>query len=305
MPILSLILAALAASGNAAGAVLQRKAALQTQDAAFGRGVLGRLIHMRVWLLGIFCMVAAFVLHATALDHGELSAVEPIIALELPLSLLFASWAFKSGLGRLEWASTITMTGGVIVVLTALSPTPGKPTGVSHTTYVLAGSGTAGTVAVLCLIGRIGRGPLRTAALGAAAGTSFGLTASLVKESMSQLSSRGLFGLVSTWQTYAAISFGVLGVILVQAALHAGRLVAAQPGITLMDPLVSTLWGVLVFDEQTRGGVYLWIAALGAVAMLASVLVLARSPLLEDNSEDALPLASRRPDDPAACPHPA
>ncbi|HEY3632997.1 MAG TPA: DMT family transporter [Jatrophihabitantaceae bacterium] len=305
MPILSLVLAALAATGNAAGAVLQRKAALLTQDAEFGRGVLRRLIHMRVWLFGILCMVAAFILHATALDQGQLSAVEPIIALELPLSLLFASWAFQSGLGRLEWASTITMTGGVIVVLTALSPTPGKPTGVSHTTYVLAGSGTAGTVAALCLLGRVGRGPIRAAALGAAAGTSFGLTASLVKESMSQLSHRGLFGLVSTWQTYAAICFGVLGVILVQAALHAGRLVAAQPGITLMDPLVSTLWGVLVFDEQTRGGVYLWIAALGAVAMLASVLVLARSPLLEDNSEDAPRVASPRPEDPAACPHPA
>ena len=305
MPVLSLVLAALAATGNAAGAVLQRKAALLTQDAEFGRGVLRRLIHMRVWLAGILCMVAAFALHATALDKGQLSAVEPIIALELPLSLLFASWAFQSGLGRLEWASTITMTGGVIVVLTALSPTPGKPTGVSHTTYVLAGSGTAGTVAALCLLGRIGHGPIRAAALGAAAGTSFGLTASLVKESMSQLSHRGLFGLVSTWQTYAAICFGVLGVILVQAALHAGRLVAAQPGITLMDPLVSTLWGVLVFDEQTRGGVYLWIAALGAVAMLASVLVLARSPLLEDNSEDAPRVASPRPEDPAACPHPA
>ncbi len=304
VPVLSLVLAALAASGNAAGAVLQRKAALEVQDADFGRGVLTRLVHMRVWLAGIFAMVAAFVLHATALNLGELSAVEPIIALELPLSLLFASWTFASGLGRLEWASTITMTGGVIVVLTALSPSPGKPTGVSHVTYVLAGGGTAGTVGALCLLGRLGRGPLRTAALGAAGGTSFGLTASLVKESVTQLSNRGLFGLVSTWQTYAAVSFGVLGVVLVQAALHAGRLVAAQPGITLMDPLVSTLWGVLVFDEQTRSGVYFWIAALGATAMLASVLVLAHSPLLE-SSEDLPGLVSALPDDPAACPHPA
>jgi hypothetical protein len=304
VPIVSLVLAALAASGNAAAAVLQRKAALEEQDHEFGCGVLGRLVRKPVWVAGILAMVAAFVLHATALNLGELSAVEPIIALELPLSLLFASWVFASGLGRLEWASTITMTGGVIVVLTALSPTPGKPTHVSHVDYVLAGSGTAGTLGVLCILGQLFRGPLRSACLGAAAGTSFGLTASLVKESVAQLSSRGLFGLVSTWQTYAAISFGVLGVILVQAALHAGRLVAAQPGITLMDPLVSTLWGVLVFDEQVRGGIYLLIAALGAVAMLASVLVLAHSPLLESR-EDAAHLAASHPDDSAAFPHPA
>lgn len=304
VPVVSLVLAALAATGNAAAAVLQRKAALEEQDREFGRGVLGRLVRKPVWIIGILAMVAAFVLHATALNLGELSAVEPIIALELPLSLLFASWVFSSGLGRLEWASTITMTGGVIVVLTALSPTPGKPTHVSHIDYVLAGGGTAGTLGALCLLGRLFRGPVRAASLGAAAGTSFGLTASLVKESVAQLSSRGLFGLVSTWQTYAAISFGVLGVILVQAALHTGPLVAAQPGITLMDPLVSTLWGVLVFDEQVRGGIYLLIAALGAVAMLASVLVLAHSPLLE-SSEDARRVASAHPDDPAAFPHPA
>jgi hypothetical protein len=301
VPVLSLLLAALAASGNAVGAVLQRKAALEVQDADFGRGVLARLVHMRVWLAGILAMVAAFALHATALSLGELSAVEPIIALELPLSLLVASWTFGSGLGRLEWASTITMTGGVIVVLTALSPSPGKPTNVDHMTYAVAGGGTAGTVGALCLLGRIGRRPLRAACLGAAAGTSFGLTASMVKESVTQLSNRGLFGLVTTWQTYAAISFGVLGVILVQAALHAGRLVAAQPGITLMDPLVSTLWGVLVFDEHIRGGVYLWIAALGAVAMLGSVLVLAQSPLLDSN-EDVARVASARAGDPAAYP---
>ena len=124
-------------------------------------------------------------------------------------------------------------------------------------------------------------------------------------ESVTQLSDRGLFGLVSTWQTYAAISFGVLGVILVQAALHAGRLVAAQPGITLMDPLVSTLWGVLVFNEHTRSGMYLGLAAVGAVAMLASVLVLARSPLLE-GSEEVLPTPEHRTSgDPAAYPNPA
>ena len=300
---MSLVLAALAATGNAAAAVLQRKAALEEQDKAFGRGVLGQLVRKPVWVAGILAMVAAFVLHATALNLGELSAVEPIIALELPLSLLFASWVFGSGLGRLEWTSTITMTGGVIVVLTALSPSPGKPTSVSHVDYVLAGGGTAGTLGLLCLISRVFRGPLRSACLGAAAGVSFGLTASLVKESVAQLSSRGLFGLVSTWQTYAAISFGVLGIILVQAALHAGRLVAAQPGITLMDPLVSTLWGVLVFDEQVRGGVYLLIAGLGAVAMLASVVVLAHSPLLESR-EDAPRLAAHS-DDAAAFPHPA
>src|SRR5204862_2797777 len=165
---MSLVLAALAATGNELAAVAQRKAALQEQDLEFGRHVLRRLVRRRVWIAGILGMVAAFFLHAIALNLGELSAVEPIIALELPMSLLFGSWAFSARLGRLEWASTITMTGGVIVVLAALSPSPGKPTGVNHVTYVLAGGGTAGTVGLLYVLGQWGRGPFRTACLGAA-----------------------------------------------------------------------------------------------------------------------------------------
>jgi hypothetical protein len=72
-----------------------------------------------------------------------------------------------------------------------------------------------------------------------------------------------------------------------------------------MDPLVSALWGVLVFNEETRSGIYLGIAALGAIAMLASVLVLARSPLLESNEE--FPPAGNQAThgDAAAYPHPA
>jgi hypothetical protein len=54
--------------------------------------------------------------------------------------------------------------------------------------------------------------------------------------------------------------------------------VVGQPGITLVDPLVSTTRGVLVFGEQIRQGPLLWLAALPAVAMIAGALVLARSP---------------------------
>jgi len=85
-----------------------------------------------------------------------------------------------------------------------------------------------------------------------------------------------------------------------------GRLVAAQPGI---NPewirWCRTLWGVLVFDEQDPGRhLTSWSRRSGAIAMLASVLVLAHSPLLESN-EDAPRVASPRPQRPAACPHPA
>ena len=85
---------------------------------------------------------------------------------------------------------------------------------------------------------------------------------------------------VTTWQTYVAVAFGVLGLVLMQWALHTGPLLAAQPGFTLMDPLVSILWGVLVFNEMTRSGPWLILASCGGIAIGVGVAMLARSPLL-------------------------
>ena len=66
----------------------------------------------------------------------------------------------------------------------------------------------------------------------------------------------------------------------------AGELIAAQPGLTLSDPAVSILWGVLAFHERVQGGpIHLLMAALSTVALGAAVVVLARSPLLSDDQQ--------------------
>jgi hypothetical protein len=69
---------------------------------------------------------------------------------------------------------------------------------------------------------------------------------------------------------------GVASLGLVQAALNAGTLVAAQPGITLLDPLVSLLWGTVVIGEHTRTGPILVLAGLGAAVIAAGAVLLAR-----------------------------
>src|SRR3984885_6296635 len=262
--LLSYLCAELAAFGNALSNVMQRKASLETPpDTPFGPRLLWDLVRNRTWVIGFSGMVGSFVLQAVALGLGELSAVEPIITLEVPLTMLVASYVFHTQLGRQEWTSILVMTGGMIALVAALDPMPGDESNVNHITYVLAGGGTAATIVVLIIAAQRQHTIWRTACLGAAAGTSFGLTATLVKESIAQGQDRGVLGVVSTWQTYVAISCGVLGLVLVQWALHTGPLLAAQPGFTLMDPLVSILWGVLVYNEVTRTGGWLVLASFG------------------------------------------
>ncbi|MCU1655649.1 MAG: hypothetical protein JWO57_305 [Pseudonocardiales bacterium] len=283
---LSFLCAALAAGGNALANVMQRKASLeQPPDRPFGARLLADLVREPTWLIGFGGLVASFVLQAVALGLGPLSAVEPIITLEVPLTLLVASRVFRTPLGRSEWTGILMMTAGMIALVAILNPRPGTATEVDHVTYVLAGGGTAATIAVLVTAARRGNTIWRTACLGAAAGTSFGLTATLIKETIAQASAHGTVAIFTTWQTYVAVGCGVLGLVLVQWALHTGPLLAAQPGFTLMDPLVSILWGVLVFNEITRTGLWLVPATFGAMAVGAGVLLVARSPLLEATDE--------------------
>lgn len=295
--LLSFLCAAVAAFGNAVANVLQRKASLeQDPDREFGIRVLRALIRRKTWLLGFLGMVVSFVLQAVALGLGQLSAVEPIITLEVPLTMIVAGRVFGARLGRTEWMAILAMTGGMIALVGSLDPQPGDESNVSHFTYLAAGTATAATIVALVAGGVRGHRTWRTACLGAAAGTCFGFTATLIKETVEQLTNRGILGMVTTWQTYAAVSFGLLGVILMQWALHTGPLIASQPGFTLMDPIVSVLWGVLVYNEATRTGPWLVLATGGMAILGLGVVLLARSPLLAAvNESDPAPVAGAAP----------
>jgi EamA domain-containing membrane protein RarD len=67
---------------------------------------------------------------------------------------------------------------------------------------------------------------------------------------------------------------------LLQSAVNAGRLIAAQPGLTLSDPIVSVLWGVLVFSEHVRGGWFIALTVASVVILAFAVIALAGSSLL-------------------------
>jgi hypothetical protein len=289
--LVSFVFAAAAAGGNALSNVMQRKASLEQPDGRFGAATMVDLLRRPTWLLGFSAMVASFILQAIALNFGQLSSVETVITLEVPLTLLVASRVFKVRVGRPEWTGIWTMTAGAVVLIASLNPQPGDESHVSHTTYGIAGGATAAMVVALIVAAHRGTTLWATACLGAAAGTSFGLTATLIKEVTARLSSDGIVGLLTSWQTYGAVAAGVSGVVIMQWALHTGPLLAAQPGFTLMDPLVSILWGVLIYNESTRTGPWLVLATAGGVAIGVGVFLLAHSPLLSALNEDTHALA--------------
>jgi len=296
------LLAVLAACANATSSVLQRKADRQvSQGENLSLRLIWSLLHEPVWFGGVLAITVGFVLQAAALGSGALAVVEPILVIELPATLLLATRVFHSRLHRREWGAATAMAGGLAVMLYALSPSGGRTQDVRWYVWAIGIGVNVAFVAAMVAWGRrgpAGRGPhsgqssaLQAAVLAVAAGAGFGLTAALMK-GMTTAYSRGFGALFTSWQLYAMIATGVGAMFLVQSAMNAGRLVAAQPGLTLTDPIVSILWGVLVFREQVRTGWFMALAVAGGLVIAGAVLMLARSPLLS-----AEPARREQPDD--------
>jgi drug/metabolite transporter (DMT)-like permease len=289
--LLSYVLAVLAACANAASSVLQRKA---NKDVASEENLSWRLIwslfHRPVWFAGIAAICLGFLLQATALGFGELATVEPILILELPLTLIIASRMFGHHMERREWLSSAAMSIGLGGLLFLLSPTAGRNGHVHWYGWVFGIALNLVLVGMLVLFGSRGSvrgsaGAYRAALLGVAGGSAFGLTAALMK-GMTRTFSQGLVDLFTSWEIYGMVAAGLLGMFLVQSALNAGGLIAAQPGLTLADPVISVLWGVFAFQEQVRGGWYVLPEVAAAAIVGGAVLALARSPLLADAAEE-------------------
>jgi drug/metabolite transporter (DMT)-like permease len=287
---LTYLLAILAACANATSSVLQRKANRQVpRKENLSLKLIGSLLHQPVWFGGVLAVTAGFLLQATALGTGQLTVVEPILVLELPATLILASRVFRSRLGRREWGAAAAMTAGLAGLLYFLSPSAGRSASVHWYAWLIGIGINLALVGAMVVWGR--RGPAgrggngtensahQAAVLGIAAGSAFGLTAALMK-GMTTTFTQGFGTLLVSWQLYGMIATGVLGMFLLQSAMNAGRLVAAQPGLSLSDPIISILWGVLVFGERVRGGLFILPEVISGLLLAAAVIALARSPLL-------------------------
>ena len=105
----------------------------------------------------------------------------------------------------------------------------------------------------------------------------FALSAALTKAVVEELH-LGVVHVITSWEPYALAVVGYASMTLNQMALNTGALAATIAASTAVDPLVSVLLGVTVFDESLSASPLATV--LGAVALgagLAAMVVLARA----------------------------
>lgn len=294
-----------AAVVGALGMVLLRMATeAEPSRSGFSLSLLWLLVRRRpVWAAGIATIVASYALQVAALGSGPVSLVQLMVIMELPSVLILSSLLLGGRLGAREWVAIAAMTVGVAGLLLTLSPGHGDPQAAGPLTWLVGLAVTVTAIVAALVTARWVRPGVGTALCGGAAGMSAGLGAVLVKP-VTAVAGGGLLAVLATWQTWALLAVGTAGFFLLQNAVQAGRLVASQPGITLANPLVATIWGVGLLREQVRTGWWLLGAALAAALLIAGVVLLSRSPLLEGHRE-APEERQQDPDGAAGDPGPA
>lgn len=219
---------------------------------AVGRLVRASVAH-RLWLGGLVADAFGLTLQIVALHLGPLAAVQPLLI----LGLLFALLLRQRHHGRLNpvvnfWAALVAASLAGVLILGGFAAGP----------HARADSGPAFSAAavglllaaVCMLLGRRQRGSGWAAALlGCAVGVVYATTAALLK-AITDIAVKDLPSVLWSWQLYAVIILGAGGLVLNQLAFQAGPLTASLPAISTVDPLLSIVIGVWVFDEHLHRG---------------------------------------------------
>jgi drug/metabolite transporter (DMT)-like permease len=276
---MGVLFALLAAACNAVANVLQRRAAALIPDEEELRlGLIRCLLRRPVWYAGMVALLGGFAFQATALNHDSLAVVQPLLIVELPVTLLIASAVFHRPLDRPDWLAVAAISIGLALALFAADPSEGTDNA-ALPVWLLATFAIVGLMAVAVLVSLRVSGGIRAGLFGVASGAGFGLTAAFMKSAIGLLD-QGAHALATSPQVYAMVATGAVSLFLAENAFQAGPLAASQPAITISDPLSSIGLGIALFGEELRTGLALLPEAIGGVLVAGGVIMLARSPLV-------------------------
>ena len=277
---MAIAFAALAAFTNALTSVLQRMGVeTAPESSALRASLIGHAVKQRIWLIGFGFSLVQFGFVATALKHGQLSTVQPVLTTELLFLLLILAVWFRYRLGAREWLGAALVVAGLGGFFLAARPHGGQLLP-SDSQWVVATLVVAAAVACGIVAGLRGPRWWRAAALGAATAVTASYTSALTKAITGYLD-HGWSAVFSHFQPYMLGVVGVGTVFLLQSALHAGPITASRTTLVTLNPLVSIVLGISLFGDVLRGGAtWIGLEVLALAVLVAGVVVLTRSPLV-------------------------
>lgn len=260
----------------AIGDVMHQRQAHEVTDEQVGHAELFlRLLRDRQWWLGSLVAAVGFGLQAAALGFGSVLLVQAVLVTSLLFALPINARLSHRRVTRFQWTWAALLAAAVVVIVTVGNPTAGH----SHASLKTWAAVVAvlGPVLVLCVIGgSMTKGPTSAVLLAVVSGALWGVFAVLTKGVVDRLDD-GIIALLRTPELYAWAAIAIAGTAWQQFSFRAGSLTAALPTMTVTEPVVASVLGVVVLGETLRPGDAGWLALIVAfVVMIVSTGALAR-----------------------------
>lgn len=262
---------------GASAVIEQRKAAQAPVEATLQLELLWHLAGQPLWWLAIVIDLGGYGFQAWALTVGSVAFVQPIIVLSLPFALIIGHVAGSHRLRASDLGWSIAFTAALTCFLVVGNPTAGvaaRSFGAWTLPLVVVAVLAVGCVA----IGGSRDHTTRALSLGVAAGMLFGVASVLTKSVTTRLTTDPL-SLLGRWETYALAVTAVAAVWLMSSAFQAGDLRASLPAITLAEPAVAVVLGVVLLHERldVAGTSAAVVVAVSIPVMVFVAVVLARA----------------------------
>jgi drug/metabolite transporter (DMT)-like permease len=257
----------------------QRSAHEVTEEPVSHVALFMRLLRDRSWWLGSLVSAAGFAFQAAALGLGSVLLVQALLVTSLLFALPINARLTHRRVTRWEWTWAALLAASVAVIVVVGNPTAGHSRASLETwTAIIA---VLGPALVLCVIGAgIWKGPVSAVLLALVSGALWGVFAVLTKGVVDRLdfgSWAGLWELLRTPELYAWALVGIAGTAWQQSSFRAGSLTASLPTMTVAEPVVGSILGVVVLGEALRPGDAGWLTLVVAVTvMVVATAALAR-----------------------------
>lgn len=278
---LAALLALGAAFFIAFGDVIHQRSAHEVTDEPVGHlELFTRLLRDRQWWLGSGVAAAGFGLQAAALGFGSVLLVQAILVTSLLFALPIHARANGHRVSRSQWTWAALLAASVVVIVTVGNPTEGHSRASFETWSLVLAVMVPAMIA--CVVGaRILSGAASAVLLALVSGALWGLFAVLTKGVVDRLGD-GPLELIKTPELYAWAVVAVLGTAWQQSSFRAGALTASLPTMTVAEPVVGSVLGIVVLGETLRPGDAGWVTLAAAFAvMIVATAALARGAAVD------------------------
>jgi len=267
-------LALVAAFLFALAATLQQKGALNLPSISLASPAsLLRLLGQTMWLLGTLALLTGYVFQAAALDRGRLAIIQPLLVTTVVFALPLGYFLTRQHVGRREVGGAVVILAGLAMFTYFGDPAGGKENA-PGSEWAIAIAVIVVLSGLLLMLGDRGGASMKAAVYGTVAGMLFGLSAALTKPTLEYLHD-GIGVLLSHWEGYALAVAGVLGFVLQQVSLGTGRLAPSVATVSVANPVVGILLGVILLDERlSRPAWHVVLAVVGLGVALAGAVVI-------------------------------